>query len=71
MDSNYYILTIILQSPIHDFIYFFYFFFMKKKCCWEWKLKELSLCEYKSKPVIENFHVPLVSVNDDFDLLPA
>lgn len=42
-----------------------------QKMSWEWKMKELSLCEYKTKPVIENDFVPIVSVNDDFDLLPA
>ncbi|XP_059478282.1 ankyrin repeat domain-containing protein 11 isoform X2 [Neocloeon triangulifer] len=42
-----------------------------QKMDWEWKLKEHSLCELKSQPVIDNTHVPLVHVSDDFDLLPA
>lgn len=42
-----------------------------QKMDWEWKLKELTLCEYKSQPFIEDSHVPMVHVSDDFDLLPA
>ncbi|XP_071446913.1 ankyrin repeat domain-containing protein 11 isoform X2 [Hetaerina americana] len=42
-----------------------------QKMDWEWKLKELGLCEAKTKPVIEDHHVPMVHVSDDFDLLPA
>lgn len=38
---------------------------------WEWKLKELGLCDYQTQPVIEATHVPLVSVSDDVELLPA
>lgn len=38
---------------------------------WEWKMKELGICEFKAKPVIEDLHVPMVHVSDDFDLLPA
>ncbi|XP_071567472.1 uncharacterized protein [Temnothorax nylanderi] len=38
---------------------------------WEWKLKELGLCESKTTPQIEDVHVPMVHVSDDFDLLPA
>ncbi|XP_063701418.1 ankyrin repeat domain-containing protein 12 isoform X2 [Culicoides brevitarsis] len=38
---------------------------------WEWKLKELSLCEWKTKPEIDEIIVPQVHVSDDFDLLPA
>lgn len=37
---------------------------------WEWKLKELGLCDNKSRPVIEELHVPMVPVSD-FDLLPV
>lgn len=37
---------------------------------WEWKLKELGLCEYKTTPHIDMAHVPMVHVSDDFDLLP-
>ncbi|XP_014482395.1 PREDICTED: cell wall protein IFF6 isoform X4 [Dinoponera quadriceps] len=38
---------------------------------WEWKLKEVGLCESKTTPQIEDVHVPIVHVSDDFDLLPA
>ncbi|XP_018404451.1 PREDICTED: serine-rich adhesin for platelets [Cyphomyrmex costatus] len=38
---------------------------------WEWKLKEVGLCESKTTPQIEDIHVPMVHVSDDFDLLPA
>ncbi len=38
---------------------------------WEWKVKELGLCEPQNKPVIDELHVPMVNVSDDFDLLPA
>lgn len=38
---------------------------------WEWKLKEVGLCEPKVTPQIEDVHVPMVHVSDDFDLLPA
>ncbi|GAB0097537.1 hypothetical protein DMENIID0001_131830 [Sergentomyia squamirostris] len=41
-----------------------------QKMDWEFKMKELSLCEFKAKPVIEDQHVPMVHVSDDFDLLP-
>ncbi|KAL1130503.1 hypothetical protein AAG570_011751, partial [Ranatra chinensis] len=42
-----------------------------QKMDWEWKMKELGICESKAKPVIEDSHVPMVHVSDDFDLLPA
>jgi ankyrin repeat domain-containing protein 11/12 len=42
-----------------------------QKMDWEWKMKEHALCEVKAQPVIDNTHVPLVHVSDDFDLLPA
>lgn len=42
-----------------------------QKMTWEWKLKELLLCDAKSTPQIEDLHVPMVHVSDDFDLLPA
>ncbi|XP_063235279.1 ankyrin repeat domain-containing protein 11 isoform X1 [Bacillus rossius redtenbacheri] len=42
-----------------------------QKMDWEWKMKELGICEFKAKPVIEELHVPMVHVSDDFDLLPA
>ncbi|XP_055315385.1 ankyrin repeat domain-containing protein 11 isoform X2 [Sitodiplosis mosellana] len=41
-----------------------------QKMEWEWKMKELMLCEYKAQPVIDEIHVPMVHVSDDFDLLP-
>lgn len=37
---------------------------------WEWKMKELALCDMKSEPLIEDSLVPMVHVSDDFDLLP-
>ncbi|XP_055382706.1 uncharacterized transmembrane protein DDB_G0289901 isoform X2 [Condylostylus longicornis] len=42
-----------------------------QKMDWEWLMKEHSLCDYKSQPVIDESHVPMVHVSDDFDLLPA
>lgn len=33
-------------------------------------MKDLMLCEYKAQPVIDEAHVPMVHVSDDFDLLP-
>ncbi|KAK6626839.1 hypothetical protein RUM44_009316 [Polyplax serrata] len=42
-----------------------------QKMDWEWKMKELGFCEFKSKPAIHDSHVPMVHVSDDFDLLPA
>ena len=45
--------------------------FAVQKLEWEWKLRDAGTCEYKSVPVIDDLHVPMVQVNDDFDLLPA
>lgn len=42
-----------------------------QKMDWEWKMVELGLCAFKSRPVIPEQHVPIVHVSDDFDLLPA
>ncbi|KAJ3636235.1 hypothetical protein MTP99_009069 [Tenebrio molitor] len=42
-----------------------------QKMDWEWKMKEMSLCDKKSTPSIDEHHVPMVHVSDDFDLLPA
>lgn len=42
-----------------------------QKMTWEWKLKELALCDAKSTPQIDDLFVPMVHVSDDFDLLPA
>ena len=45
--------------------------FAVQKMDWEWKLKECGLCDKKSVPVVEELHVPMVQVNDDFELLPS
>lgn len=42
-----------------------------QKLDWEWKMKELALCDMKTSPVIDDIFVPMVHVSDDFDLLPA
>lgn len=42
-----------------------------QKMDWEWKMVELGLCAFKSRPTIPEQHVPIVHVSDDFDLLPA
>lgn len=42
-----------------------------QKLDWEWKLKELGLCEVKTTPVIDDICVPSVHVSDEFDVLPA
>lgn len=42
-----------------------------QKLDWEWKLKELGLCDVRTAPVIDDICVPMVHVSDDFDLLPA
>ncbi|XP_037905597.1 ankyrin repeat domain-containing protein 11 isoform X2 [Hermetia illucens] len=41
-----------------------------QKMDWEWGLKEHLLCDFNSRPVIDEQHVPMVHVSD-FDLLPA
>lgn len=41
-----------------------------QKMDWEWKLKECGQCDYKSTPVIDEVHLPMVQVNDEFELLP-
>ena len=38
---------------------------------WEWKLKELGQCDRNTTPEIDELHVPLVQVTDNFDLLPT
>lgn len=38
---------------------------------WEWKLKELGQCDRNTTPEIDEIHVPLVQVTDNFDLLPT
>ncbi|XP_064466869.1 ankyrin repeat domain-containing protein 11-like [Ornithodoros turicata] len=42
-----------------------------QKLDWEWKMKELGLCDVRTAPVIDDICVPMVHVSDDFDLLPA
>lgn len=34
---------------------------------WEWKLKEVGLCDYKTTPKIDALHVPQIHVSN-FDL---
>ncbi|KAI8791226.1 ankyrin repeat domain-containing protein 12 isoform X1 [Biomphalaria glabrata] len=41
-----------------------------QKLDWEWKLKECGLCDHKNTPVIDDLHVPMVTVRDEFELLP-
>lgn len=41
-----------------------------QKMDWEWKMKELSLCELKAQPIIEETHVPIVHVSDEFERIP-
>ncbi|CAL1533621.1 unnamed protein product [Lymnaea stagnalis] len=41
-----------------------------QKLDWEWKMKECGLCDHKNTPVIDDLHVPMVTVSDEFDLLP-
>ena len=39
---------------------------------WEWKLREAGLlADTTIHPNIDELHVPMVQVNDDFDLLPS
>lgn len=38
---------------------------------WETALKKNELCDLNSQLIVENDHVPIVHVSDDFDLLPA
>ena len=42
-----------------------------QKLSWEWKMKELNLCDFKSTPIIEPSFIPMIRVEDDFDLLPS
>lgn len=42
-----------------------------QKLDWEWKLKELGLCDVKATPIIDDICVPCVHVSDEFDVLPA
>lgn len=38
---------------------------------WEWRLKELGLCDRNVTPEIDELHVPLVTVHDNFELRPT
>lgn len=38
-----------------------------QKMDWEWKMKEMALCEPRKRPEIDELHVPMVNVSDDFD----
>lgn len=42
-----------------------------QKLDWEWKMKELLLCDFKTTPLIDRKLIPSVDVCDDFDLLPS
>lgn len=33
---------------------------------WGWKLKEFLLCDYKATPEIEELHVPMIDVSDEY-----
>lgn len=45
--------------------------FAVQKMDWEWKLKECGLCDHKITPTIDDLHVPMVSVNNEFELPPS
>ncbi|XP_071172685.1 ankyrin repeat domain-containing protein 12-like [Mytilus edulis] len=45
--------------------------FAVQKMDWECKMKEFGLCDKNRLPVVEELHVPMVQVNDDFELLPS
>lgn len=40
-----------------------------QKMDWNWKLKEVTAAS--DQPQIDDSHVPMVHVSDDFDLLPT
>ncbi|XP_052230009.1 ankyrin repeat domain-containing protein 11-like isoform X1 [Dreissena polymorpha] len=42
-----------------------------QKLEWEWRMKELALCERNATPEIDDLHVPLVVVSDNFELRPT
>ena len=43
-----------------------------QKLEWEWKMRDLGHCDHKTNTIIvDDICVPMVQVNDDFDLLPA
>lgn len=45
--------------------------FAVQKLDWEWKMKELGLCDFRATPTIERAFVPSVEVPRDFELLPS
>lgn len=45
--------------------------FAIQKLEWEWRLKDLGQCDRNTVPDIDELHVPLVQVTDNFDLLPT
>ncbi|XP_052816247.1 ankyrin repeat domain-containing protein 12-like isoform X2 [Mya arenaria] len=42
-----------------------------QKLEWEWRLKEFKLCDRNATPDIDDIHVPLVTVYDNFELRPT
>lgn len=38
-----------------------------QKLDWEWKMKELGLCDYNATPEVDEVNVPMVQVHE-FDL---
>lgn len=42
-----------------------------QKMDWGWKLKEIGACDPRSTPKIDELHVPMVKVIDDFDMPPS
>lgn len=42
-----------------------------QKLDWEWKMKELLLCDFKTTPLIDRKLIPSVEVCEDFGLLPS
>ncbi|KAF0314404.1 Ankyrin repeat domain-containing protein 12 [Amphibalanus amphitrite] len=42
-----------------------------QKMDWEWKLKEIGACDPRTTPNIDELHVPMVKVIDDFDMPPS
>jgi len=42
-----------------------------QKMDWGWKLKEIGACDPRSTPQIDELHVPMVKVIDDFDMPPS
>ena len=42
-----------------------------QKLDWEWKMKDIGLCDFKATPCIEKSFIPVVEVPFDFELLPS